>query len=165
MGAPIYRRLGFVAEGDVLTFAGPGAGARTLGGRPLDLHRSSERAAVTDLFAAAHGEDRSTLVATARGGWGIDGRDGGLVAAALDCPWPLRPAVSSDPAAGTALLERVRAGRSEARIALPEANVAGCRALQVRGFRVTQRTTRMIRGPRPDFRADQVFCCFSLVTG
>jgi GNAT superfamily N-acetyltransferase len=195
MGLPVYLRLGFVPEGEVVTMTGPGlegsgeprrgapvdqgsgsgeprrgapenrAGA---GGGAVRAARAEDLAAVLALDRLASGEDRGRLL---RALWPA----GALVAAAngalrgfhLPSPWHSGgTTVAVDPAAGEALLRAaLPAGGARLRVNLPAGNLAGARALAAAGFQEDRRTTRMRLGPPVPWRQDVQFGAHSLFWG
>jgi predicted N-acetyltransferase YhbS len=175
LGRPVYERLGFVAEAEYRTLAGPpvprpaapgeapAAGVRA--GRPAD------RAAVLALDRLATGEDRSRLLDALWPAGGLvagdgDG-DGDPRGFHLASPWRNGGAtVAADPEAGLALLEAVRRGDSgEVSVSLPAGNRAGLLALAAAGFRERSGTTRMRLGPALPWRPESLFGAHNLFWG
>jgi GNAT superfamily N-acetyltransferase len=172
LGRPVYERLGFVAEAEYLTLAGPpaprqaapGGGATPAGVR---AGRPGDRAAVRALDRLATGEDRGRLLDTL---WPA----GGLVAGGdpprgfhLASPWRNGGAtVAGDPEAGLALLEAVRrSDTGEVTVSLPAGNRAGLLALAAAGFRERSGTTRMRLGPPLPWRPESLFGAHNLFWG
>jgi GNAT superfamily N-acetyltransferase len=170
LGHPVYQRLGFVAETEYLTLAGPagpgpgpGPGPRVRPGRPDDLE------AVLALDRAATGEDRRRLLTALWPTGALVAGDGQGPSGGYHLPSPWRPGgavVAADPGVGLALLDAVRAaGGSEVAISVPAANTPAVQALEGAGFRERDRTVRMHRGPRVPWRPDAVFGAHNLFWG
>jgi GNAT superfamily N-acetyltransferase len=167
LGRPVYERLGFVPEAAYLTLTGP-----TRPGSPGDpslrAGRQADLEAVLALDLAATGEDRRRLLAAL---WPT----GGLVAAGngrllgyhLASPWRSGGAViATDPRAGLALLDAVRAAPGdEVGISVPAANTPAVRSLESAGFSERYRTVRMHRGPRVPWNPAALFGAHNLFWG
>jgi GNAT superfamily N-acetyltransferase len=167
LGRPVYERLGFVPETAYLTLTGPTrppspANPPVRAGRPTDLE------AVLALDLAATGEDRRRLLTAL---WPVGGlvapADGRLLGYHLASPWrPGGAVVATDPAAGLALLDAVRAAPGdEVGISVPAANTAAMRSLEAAGFAERYRTVRMHRGPRVPWNPAALFGAHNLFWG
>jgi predicted N-acetyltransferase YhbS len=166
LGRPVYERLGFVAEAEYLTLAGPPAA----GGGPaagVRAGRPGDRAAVLALDRLATGEDRSRLLDALWPAGGLVAGDGALRGFHLASPWRSGGAtVAADPEAGLALLEAVRRGDGgEISVSLPAGNRAGLLALAAAGFRERSGTTRMCLGPPLRWRPESLFGAHNLFWG
>ena len=159
-GSPLGARPDKVSELDSAT-SGPAVRARV--GRAGDL------AAALALDRAVTGEDRGRLL---RAVW----RSGCLVAEEADsrvagfhAPKPSGgpggATIARHVGAGAALQAAWRRPGTKASVVLPEANVAGRRALEALGYLVTGATTLMRRGPAPAYRPERVFGGFNLFWG
>jgi GNAT superfamily N-acetyltransferase len=171
LGRPVYERLGFVAEAEYLTLAGPPAPRPPArGGRPaagVRGGRPTDRAAVLALDRLATGEDRSRLLDALWPAGGLVAGDGDPRGFHLASPWRNGGAtVAGDPEAGLALLEAVRRGDGgEVSVSLPAGNRAGLLALAAAGFRERSGTTRMCLGPPLPWRPESVFGAHNLFWG
>jgi GNAT superfamily N-acetyltransferase len=172
LGRPVYERLGFVAEAEYRTLAGPPApGGPLPGGTPAGVRagRPTDRAAVLALDRLATGEDRSRLLDALWPAGGLVAGDGGGDPRGfhLASPWRNGGAtVAADPEAGLALLEAVRRGDGgEVSVSLPAGNRAGLLALAAAGFRERSGTTRMRLGPPLPWRPAAVFGAHNLFWG
>jgi predicted N-acetyltransferase YhbS len=157
-GRPIYERLGFEAEATYRVFWSPDdavpAPAQL---RPLTR---DDRDAVLALDARVTGERRVLAV------------DAGLIGAvatpdleavALKPPWPARPILARDPAAGVALLAAVL--EPGLRLSVPDTNTAAIAALLELGCREGEPVLRMRRGAPVGWRPDELWGVFSLFFG
>jgi hypothetical protein len=171
LGRPVYERLGFVAEAEYRTLAGPPAPRPAApGGAPaagVRAGRPADRAAVLALDRLATGEDRSRLLDALWPAGGLVAGDGHPRGFHLASPWRNGGAtVAGDPDAGLALLEAVRRGDSEeVSVSLPAGNRAGLLALAAAGFRERSGTTRMCLGPPLPWRPESVFGAHNLFWG
>jgi ribosomal protein S18 acetylase RimI-like enzyme len=167
LGRPIYERLGFVPETAYLTLSGPTL-PRSPIRPPLRAGRPADLEAVLALDLAATGEDRRRLVATLWPTGGLiavgDGRPRGYH---LASPWRSGGAtIASDPRAGLALLDAVRAAPGdEVAISVPAANTAALGSLRSAGFTERYRTIRMHRGPRLPWDPAALFGAHNLFWG
>jgi predicted N-acetyltransferase YhbS len=153
-GRPIYERMGFEPEGAYRIFSGPPHAAPA----PQDGVRAAtpaDHARIRELDARATGEDRALAVDA--------GLDGALVADcgyALRPPFPARPIVASDPAAGRALLAAtIEPGL---RLAAPQANAAAVDAFLAHGCEERHGVERMHRGAPIAWRPELLWGVFSL---
>jgi GNAT superfamily N-acetyltransferase len=187
VGRPVYQRLGFLAEAEYLTLAGPplsAAGPAGGGGAGLDpgggyaaggpnangvrAGRAGDLAAVSALDRQATGEDRARLLTAL---WPA----GGLVAGEQDAafgfhlasPWrPGGATVAADPEAGLTLLQAARrVDTLEVSVSVPDGNQAARQALAAAGFLERSRTTRMHLGPPVPWRPAALFGCLTLFWG
>jgi GNAT superfamily N-acetyltransferase len=173
LGLPVYELLGFVAEAEYRTLAGPPAPRPAWpGGTPaagVRAGRPADRAAVLTLDRLATGEDRSRLLDALwpAGGLVAGDGDGDPRGFHLASPWRNGGAtVAGDPEAGLALLEAVRRGDGvEVSVSLPAGNRAGLLALAAAGFRERSGTTRMYLGPPLPWRPESVFGAHNLFWG
>ncbi|HYY81985.1 MAG TPA: GNAT family N-acetyltransferase [Actinomycetes bacterium] len=179
MGLPVYLRLGFVPEGEVVTMTGPGREVPGDGSVPPEdrpaageaavrAARAEDLAAVLPLDRLASGEDRERLLrALWPAGALVAGTNGALRGFHLPSPWHSGgTTVAVDPAAGEALLRAaLPAGGARLRVNLPAGNLAGARALAAAGFQEEWRTTRMRLGPPVPWRQDVQFGAHSLFWG
>ena len=171
LGRPVYERLGFVAEAEYRTLAGPPAPRPAApGGAPaasVRAGRPADRAAVLALDRLATGEDRSRLLDALWPAGGLVAGDGDPRGFHLASPWRNGGAtVAGDPDAGLALLEAVRRGDGgEVSVSLPAGNRAGLLALAAAGFRERSGTTRMCLGPPLPWRPESVFGAHNLFWG
>ena len=166
LGRPVYERIGFVAEAEYLTLAGPsGAGGVPVAG--VRAGRPGDRAAVLALDRLATGEDRTRLLGTLWPAGGLVAGEGALRGFHLASPWRSGGAtVATDPEAGLALLEAVRRTYGEEiSVSLPAGNRAGLLALAAAGFRERSGTTRMCLGPPLPWRPESVFGAHNLFWG
>jgi predicted N-acetyltransferase YhbS len=169
LGRPVYERIGFVAEAEYGTFAGPPAPGRA-GGAPVAGVRAglpSDRATVLALDRLATGEDRGRLLGALWPAGGLVAGEGAPRGFHLASPWRGGGAsVATDPEAGLALLEAVRrAEAGELSASLPVANRAGVLALLAAGFQERSRTTRMRLGAPLPWRPEAVFAAHNLFWG
>ena len=170
-GRPVYRRLGFVDDGEAHAWrdvAPPGGGPSPAGVRVLER---SDDAAVRALDVEATGEDRGPVFDALgpldrHAGFAID-RNGGLAGSALRSPWGLGPSViARDPDAGLALLSALRRMRGgPLTVSVPDANAEAQRALRAWGLRPINQATRMRLGPAPAYEPGRVFGMFNLFWG
>jgi predicted N-acetyltransferase YhbS len=171
LGRPVYERLGFVAEAEYRTLAGPPAPRPQARGGTAGVRagRPSDRAAVLALDRLATGEDRSRLLDSLWPAGGLVAGDGddGPRGFHLASPWRNGGAtVAADPETGLALLEAVRRGDGgEVSVSLPAGNRAGLLALAAAGFRERSATTRMRLGPPLPWRPESVFGAHNLFWG
>jgi GNAT superfamily N-acetyltransferase len=171
LGRPVYERLGFVAEAEYRTLAGPPAPRPAAsGGRPAAGVRAgwpADRAAVLALDRLATGEDRSRLLDALWPAGGLIAGDRDPRGFHLASPWRNGGAtVAGDPEAGLALLEAVRrSDTGEISVSLPAGNRAGLLALAAAGFRTRSGTTRMCLGPPLPWRPESVFGAHNLFWG
>jgi predicted N-acetyltransferase YhbS len=171
LGRPVYERLGFVAEAEYRTLAGPPAPPPAApGGAPaaaVRTGRPADRAAVLALDRLATGEDRSRLLDALWPAGGLVAGDGDPRGFHLASPWRNGGAtVAGDPDAGLALLEAVRRGDAgEVSVSLPAGNRAGLLGLAAAGFRERSGTTRMCLGPPLPWRPESVFGAHNLFWG
>jgi predicted N-acetyltransferase YhbS len=157
-GRPIYERLGFEGEFSYRSFWTPADAAPVPGDwRPLTL---ADRDAVLALDARVTGEQRTLAVDVGLIG-GLATPD--LSAVALRPPWPARPILARDPAAGAALLAAVL--EPGLRLAVPETNAAAVKALVDLGCREGNSVLRMHRGAPVAWRPDELWGVFSLFYG
>jgi predicted N-acetyltransferase YhbS len=156
-GRPIYERMGFEPEGAYRVFFGPAHAEPAL----TDGVRSAtdaDHAGILALDALATGEDRSAVVEA-----GLEGAlvtDGG---AGLRPPFPARPILASDPAAGRALLAAVI--EPGIRLAAPQANTPAVEALIAHGCEERSGVVRMRRGAPVAWRPELLWGVFSLFFG
>jgi GNAT superfamily N-acetyltransferase len=167
LGRPVYERLGFVAEAEYRTLAGPPAPRPAARAAGVRAGRPADRAAVLALDRLATGEDRSRLLDALWPAGGLVAGDGDPRGFHLASPWRNGGAtVAGDPDAGLALLEAVRRGDSgEVSVSLPAGNRAGLLALAAAGFRERFGTTRMCLGPPLPWRPESVFGAHNLFWG
>ena len=154
-GRPIYERLGFEPEGAYRVFTGPDGAAVADGVRPAT---PADHDWIRALDALATGEDRRLAVDA-----GLDGAlvtEGGF---ALRPPFPARPIVATDPAAGRALLAASIA--PGIRLAAPEANAPAVAALRAHGAVERHGVERMRRGAPVAWRPELLWGVFSLFFG
>lgn len=165
LGRPIYERLGFVGEGRYRVFMTPPWAAPVVGPRVRPLI-PADREAVRALDAQVTGEDRTVaLDAGLAGGLAIDADTGAgaLAGFALRPPFPARPIVARDPAAGAALLAAIF--EPELRLAVPEANAPAVAALIAHGCQERAGVLRMRRGAPVAWQPDAIWGVFSLFFG
>ena len=86
-----------------------------------------------------------------------------LAAVALRPPWPARPILARDPAAGAALLAAVL--EPGMRLAVPETNAPAVAALLALGCAEGATVVRMRRGAPVAWRPDELWGVFSLFFG
>jgi GNAT superfamily N-acetyltransferase len=181
LGRPVYERLGFVAEGEYVTLAGPPVTGRSAGGgRPwgterepaglpagVRVGRAGDRTAVLELDRAATGEDRRRLLGALWPAGGLVAGDGAVRGYHLASPWRGGGAtLAADPEAGLALLQAVRrSDAEEVSVSLPTGNRPGVLALAATGFQERSRTTRMRLGPPLVWRPEAVFGAHNLFWG
>jgi GNAT superfamily N-acetyltransferase len=157
-GRPIYDRLGFEGEFSYRSFWTPPDAAPVPGDtRPLTLE---DRDAVLALDARVTGEQRTLAVDVGLIG-GLAMPD--LSAVALRPPWPARPILARDPAAGAALLAAVL--EPGMRLAVPDANAPALEALLALGCAEGPSVLRMRRGAPVAWRPDELWGVFSLFFG
>jgi len=158
-GRPIYERLGFEPEERYRSFwsppdAVPVPSSQT---RPLTL---ADRDAVLALDAHVTGEQRTLAVDVGLiGGVALPN----LEAVALRPPWPARPILARDSAAGALLLGAVL--EPSMRLAVPEANEAAIAALVAHRCTEGPSVIRMRRGAPVAWRPDELWGVFSLFFG
>jgi GNAT superfamily N-acetyltransferase len=172
MGRPVYERLGFTAEGRWLSLAiPPGAvpAAASFLPRAVRVAAAGDLGAALALDREVTGEDRGRLLRAVWGSGCLVAEDADGRVEGFHAPKPGgRPGggtIARHAAAGAALQAAWRRPGTEARVVLPEANLAGCRALEALGYRVTGATTVMRRGPAPAHRPECVFGGFNLFWG
>jgi acetyltransferase (GNAT) family protein len=155
-GERVYERLGFVGEGELVTYSGelPGGGAAAPALAPGDGAGAS---AVRALDAAATSEDRAVALGFAPAGWVLPGRGYRLAPS-----WPRSPLVALDPAAGATLLD---AAGGPTMLDVPAANAAARDAVLARGLRERYTTRRMRLGPPVGWRPERVWSAISLFCG
>jgi GNAT superfamily N-acetyltransferase len=167
LGRPVYERLGFVPETAYLTLTGP-TRPPSPGNPPVRAGRPADLEAVLALDLAATGEDRRRLLTALWPSGGLVApADGRLLGYHLASPWrPGGAVVATDPAAGLALLDAVRAAPGdEVGISVPAANTAAVRSLEAAGFAERYRTVRMHRGPRVPWNPAALFGAHNLFWG
>jgi predicted N-acetyltransferase YhbS len=153
-GRPIYERLGFAPELEYRVFAAPEDRApATEGLVPAD------RELVLALDREATGEDR-TVALDAGVERALATPDGAGVV--LRPPWPARPVLARDPAAGAALLAATL--EPGLRLAAPVANRPAMAAL-TRLAHPQRGVVRMRRGAPIHWRPEQVWGVFALFFG
>jgi GNAT superfamily N-acetyltransferase len=180
LGRPVYERIGFVAEAEYVTLAGPPLTGRAdaggfwgAGREPAALPggvragRAGDRTAVLELDRAATGEDRRRLLGALWPAGGLVAGDGAVRGYHLASPWRGGGAtLAADPEAGLALLQAVRrTDAEEVSVSLPAANRPGVLALAATGFQERSRTTRMRLGPPLAWRPEAVFGAHNLFWG
>ena len=155
-GRAIYDRLGFEPEQLYRTFWTHGRPV------PSDIRplTPADRDAVRALDRRVTGEDRTLAIDAALPG-AVTTLD--LSAVALRPPWPARPILARDPAAGAVLLGAVMA--PGLRLSVPEANAAAVAALFARGATESEPVLRMRRGPAVSWRPEELWGVFSLFFG
>ena len=161
---PLYRRLGFVDEGEYLVLRAP------LSLEPIDHPRirvatEADTETILALDRAATGEDRSRLLLWARPWTGfVVERDGELLGFHLRSTWEVGgTTIAVDPHAGLALLRRaVQLNGTMRYVTIPRANAAALEALFVLGFEEVNRATRMRLGPPLEWCPSQLFGAFNL---
>ncbi len=168
-GLPVYRRVGFEAEGlvhawrDVAPPRGRAVGEGIRALEPADLDR------VCAIDSAATGEDRGPVFRAMDGSLAglVVERAGRVAGSAVRSPWGLGPSVvATDREAGVALLSTLRrVPGSPLTVSLPDANADALRALRAWGFQAINGATRMRLGPRPRFDPTKVFGMFNLFWG
>jgi GNAT superfamily N-acetyltransferase len=157
-GRPIYERLGFEGESSYRSFWTPPDAAPVPGDtRALTLE---DRDAVLELDARVTGEQRTLAVDVGLVG-GLAAPD--LAAVALRPPWPARPILARDPAAGAALLAAVL--EPGVRLAVPDSNAPALEALFAHGCAEGPAVLRMRRGAPVAWRPDELWGVFSLFFG
>jgi GNAT superfamily N-acetyltransferase len=169
LGRPVYERLGFAPETAYLTLTGPTLSRptpepRVRPGRMADLE------AVLGLDRAATGEDRRRLLAALWPTGGLvatGGGDGRVLGYHLPSPWRSGGAtIATDPRAGQALLDAVRATPAgQVGVSVPAANADALRFLEGAGFAEQFRTIRMHRGPHVPWDPAAVFGAHNLFWG
>jgi predicted N-acetyltransferase YhbS len=154
-GRPIYERLGFAPEVEYRVFAAPDAGAPA----SPDGLVPADPALVRALDREATGEDRAVALEAGleRALATADGT--GVV---LRPPWPARPIVARDPAAGVALLAATL--EPGVRLAAPVANAPAMAALAALA-RPQRGVVRMRRGAPIAWRPEHVWGVFALFFG
>jgi predicted N-acetyltransferase YhbS len=168
-GLPVYRRVGFEADGLVHAWrdvAPPRGRSGSDGVRPLEPR---DHEIVRSLDRAATGEDRGSVFAAMNGslpGLVVE-RAGQVAGSAVRSPWGLGPSVvATDREAGVALLSVLRrVPGAPLTVSLPDANADAVRALRAWGFQSINQATRMRLGPRPSFDPARVFGMFNLFWG
>jgi GNAT superfamily N-acetyltransferase len=167
LGRPVYDRIGFVAEAEYVTLAGPPAPGRAGPAGGVRVGRPGDRAAVLELDQAATGEDRRRLLGALWPAGGLVAGGGVVRGYHLASPWRGGGAtVAADPEAGLALLQAVRqADAEEVSVSLPAGNRPGVLALAAAGFQERSRTTRMHLGPPLPWRPQAVFGAHNLFWG
>jgi GNAT superfamily N-acetyltransferase len=166
LGRPVYERLGFVPEAAYLTLTGP-TRPPSPGNPSLRAGRQADLEEVLALDLAATGEDRRRLLTALWPTGGLVAGDGRLLGYHLASPWRSGGAViASDPKAGLALLDAVRAAPGdEVGISVPAANTPAVRSLESAGFAERYRTVRMHRGPRVPWNPAALFGAHNLFWG
>jgi GNAT superfamily N-acetyltransferase len=167
LGRPVYERIGFVAEAEYVTLAGPPAPGRAGLAGGVRVGRAGDRVAVLELDQAATGEDRRRLLGALWPAGGLVAGGGVVRGYHLASPWRGGGAtVAADPEAGLALLQAVRqADAEEVSVSLPAGNRPGVLALAAAGFQERSRTTRMHLGPPLPWRPEAVFGAHNLFWG
>jgi predicted N-acetyltransferase YhbS len=166
MGRPVYRRLGFVTEGQCVTIGGQPprgplpAGVRLAGAGDLEAALAIDRAVT--------GEDRARLLTAF---WPraalVAGSDGRLHGYFLPSPWrPGGAIVAEDLEAGLALIAWTRQHTGgELYFFVPSGNAPALRALAAAGEREHSRSTRMRLGPPLGWQPLALFSTFNLFWG
>jgi len=121
---------------------------------------SADRDAVLALHQRITGEDRSLAVNAALEG-AVATPD--LSAVALRPPWPARPILAREPAAGAELLGATLA--PGLRLAVPETNEPAVAAMRALGCADGEAVVRMRRGAPVRWRPDELWGVFSLFFG
>jgi GNAT superfamily N-acetyltransferase len=175
-GRPLYERLGFDVQTHYRIVETPGLGpggvtdpvAATRRIRPF---RSSDRASMLALDAAATGEDRGHLLdslaapETTRCLVHSDGSLGGFVVRA---PWGGGATIAPDPEDAVAILEarrRASAPDKRVRAGLLEDNGAGIERLRAAGWTDAWGAPRMIRGEMPPWQPEAIWGQFDHALG
>lgn len=157
-GRPIYERLGFEAEATYRVFwSRDDAAPAPVELRPLTR---DDRDAVLALDERVTGERRVLAVDAGLIG-GVATPDFGAVA--LKPPWPARPILARNAAAGAALLAAVL--EPGLRLAVPDTNTAAITAMVELGCREGDPVVRMRRGAPVAWRPDELWGVFSLFFG
>jgi len=149
MGRPIYTKLGFVMDSDLVFLKGPTRAEPPNCAPALRPLLPGDLAAICSLDRQATGENRRAQLEACLpiGGWIVP--DGG--AFWLQTPWGGGPIVATDPAVGCALLDFLRGkagelGVAETTHALPAGNAVAIGHLTASGYRETSRLARMVWG-------------------
>ncbi len=167
VGLPVYRGLGFHADGECAQFTGAvpeGIDDKVRPARPSDL------AAARALDRAATGEDRSSLLELA---WQRDAKvyesDGRIIGyRATREPGFLGAIVTDGSREAERLLSALlsgAAGSGERTICLPADDTAAVGRIRAAGFQETHRTTRMYAGPRLAWKPERLLGMFNLFWG
>jgi ribosomal protein S18 acetylase RimI-like enzyme len=170
LGRPIYERLGFQVVGEYSVLHGPPRPLppdepRLRPLRPADLPQ------VVALDRAASAEDRAHLLAALTDGWLLvddDDERPSALGYAVRTPWGAVAAIAPRPAAGTLLLDVVRAqaaDASEVTITVPTANHAAIDWLAQAGFTEQRRLPRMVLGQSVDWRPAHIWSIYSFALG
>ena len=161
MAAPLYARMGFTHELDLVELKGallPDVPSATRPGTAADLDT------VLRLDHEATGEDRGVLI---RALWPHGGRlhDHGF--SLRQSPTGAGAVIATTAEAGEALLTAALSGREsdKLRVALPADQEHARKRLADLGFRESTRTSRMRLGPPVPIRPDRVYSVFNLYWG
>ncbi len=164
---PLYRRLGFIDEGEYVVLRAP------LSLEPIDhpMIRAATEADTETILAldrAATGEDRSSLLLWARPWRGfVFELEGELLGFHLRSTWEVGgTTVAVDPHAGLALLRRaVQLNGTMRYVTIPRASSAAVEALSALGFEEVNRASRMRLGPPLPWCPSRLFGAFNLYWG
>jgi len=157
LGRPIYEGMGFEPDGPYRVFFGP-AHAKPAPGDGIREATAADHARIFELDRLATGEDRSAAVAS-----GLDRALVNGAGFALRPPFPARPIVATDPAAGRALLDATLA--PGLRVAVPQANAPAVEALLAHGCEERHGVERMRLGAPVAWRPELIWGVFSLFFG
>jgi len=168
-GLPVYRRAGFVADGDAHAWrdvAPPGGNWECGDVRAMS---DADMPAVRALDRRATGEDRAPVfdaLGPSASALVLE-REGRVAASALRSPWGLGPSVVADDVPdGLALLSALRrTSNGPLTLSLPDANVEAVRTLRSWGLQTINVATRMRLGPAPPYDPRRVFGMFNLFWG
>ena len=168
LGRPVYRRLGFVAEGEWVTLIADAAAPRPAPpwlrpGRPDDLP------AVLALDRGATGEDRCSVLRATWPQRGLVAEDGAGRLRGFYARRPARPSggatIAVDLEVGVALRLAGQTPGEPEYASLPAGHHAARAALERLGYGQPSLTTRMRLGPPLAWRAELIFGAFNLFWG
>jgi len=139
VGERLYRKLGYVGEGETAIVGRTAAGTSSLA-------LIADRAGIVELDALATGSSRAVMIEALLGdALGAIARVGELVGYGLALGDRLGPVIARDIGAGRALVDQLAPGCAVA--AVPVANDAAMDAFATNGFSEARRLRRMRRGP------------------
>jgi predicted N-acetyltransferase YhbS len=165
MGRPLYKRMGFEAEGNATAWRGTAGVVRA--GVTLRSLREADRPTLHTIDERATGERRGAVLDELLPLQGLMAeRDGEASGFAVTSPWGAGVAICAEvPEAGVALMAAAAGGPGAATMVVPDGNPAAAEALRHWGFTAAAAGERMRLGPPVAWRPDMQFGLFNLFWG
>jgi GNAT superfamily N-acetyltransferase len=172
-GRPLYERLGFELQAEIVVVEAPGVDAAVAG--PPDPRVRAFRASDVDAMAVldrvATGEDRRHLIdafATPDTALVLDDPANGMAGFMVRAPWGGGATIAPDPEVALAVLDarRRRAGPDRhVRAGVLADNVAGLERLRADGWHEAWRAPRLARGVPLDWNPTSIWGQFNHALG